>query len=80
MTTALCDLLREIIKPKGQGTEEQQRRFAHALVERVHVTTGIEAETKFLDVTGWSVEQRVKACRKGCSLWLVLVQHIIFFY
>lgn len=46
------NLLRAIIKPKGQETEEYQGRFAHALVERVHVTMVVDAETKFLDVTG----------------------------
>lgn len=79
MTMILCDLLRAIIKPKGQETEEEQRRFVHALVQRVHVTTEVDAETKILDMTGCSVEQLVRACRKGCSLWLVLAQHIFFF-
>lgn len=73
----LCDLLRAIIKPKGQETEEQ-RRFAHAPVERVHVTMEVDAETKISDMTGCSVEEQVRACRKGCSLWIALAQHIIF--
>lgn len=48
----LCDLVRAIIKSKGQETEEEQRWFAQSLVERVHVTTEVDAETKFLDMTG----------------------------
>lgn len=48
----LYDLVRAIIKPTGQETEEEQRSLAQSLVERVHATTEVDAETKFLDMTG----------------------------